>query len=227
MTAEPTTAVIDRRYEEDCRLFLIELLVVIGIIVLLIGALGLALRGGGGNVALQSAQGTLSSLIAATRSHAALSQSTAMLVVDADPASDGFLHTLHIAVQTAGGWNFVGDAVLPSGAYLVPGTPSIPGADCTPEDHSVWPVKRVSTVGAPANLVVVSGGQSGSYIATTFSFTSAGTLATNGGDKLVLGTARRTSAITLVFDQPAQVRGVILSVYGAPILINNATGFDN
>lgn len=202
---------------------LIELLVVIGIIVIMIGALGLALRGGAGNVGLQSAQGTLGSLLSAARGQAAVSQQNSMLVIDADPAKEGFLRTIHVAVQTAGGgWNFVSDATLPSGVYVVPGNRSITGADCAVS----WPATRLSSVADPANLSVAQGGVSGLYLLSSFTVNSVGTPSTAGA-KLVVAAGRRTSATALVFDNPELVRGVALSAYGAPILINNAAGFDN
>jgi prepilin-type N-terminal cleavage/methylation domain-containing protein len=201
---------------------LIELLVVIGIIVIMIGALGLALRGGGGNVGLQSAQGTLGSLLTAARAQAAVSQQTAMLVIDADPAKEGFLRTVHVAVQAGSGWNFVSDATLPPGVYLVPGSRSVTGADCS----AAWPATRLSTVADPANFAVAQGGVSGLYLVTNFTVNSVGTPSTAGA-KLIVAAGRRTSATALVFDNPELVRGVILSAYGAPILINNAAGFDN
>lgn len=203
---------------------LIELLVVIGIIVLMIGALGLALRGGGGNVALQSAQGTLGSLLSAARAQAAVNQQNAMLVVDGDPAQDGFLRTVHVAVQAANGtdWNFVSEATLPAGIFLVPGNRTINGATCT----ATWPATRLSTVGDPAAFVVASGGVTGTYLLTGFTINSVGTPSTSGA-KLIVSAGRRTSAIALTFDNQELIRGVALSAYGAPVLINNAAGFDN
>jgi hypothetical protein len=67
---------------------------------------------------------------------------------------------------------------------------------------------------------------SGLYLVTNFTVNSVGTPSTAGA-KLIVAAGRRTSATALVFDNPELVRGVILSAYGAPILINNAAGFDN
>lgn len=201
---------------------LVELLVVIGIIVLMIGALGLALRGGGGNVALQSAQGTLGSLLTAARAQAGVRLQTAMLVVDGDPTKEGFLRTIHVAVQSPGGWTFVSDVTLPSGVFLVPGNRSISGADCA----AGWPTTRLSTVADPANLAVYSGGQSGIYLQTGFTINSVG-MPSAAGARLIVSAGRRMSATALVLENPELLRGVALSAYGTPILINDAAGFDN
>ena len=203
---------------------LIELLVVIGIIVLMIGALGLALRGGGGNTALQSAQGTVASMVAATRAQAALNQSAAYLAVDANPTSETFLRGLHVALQDASGWRFVSDTLLPSGVGLVPGNGGTTGVTTA----SGWPATHISTLQAPVSLTI--SGQPGQYLLSSCSFDAAGKFnptSVNSGDKLVLATCRQVSPGTWVLDNPQSIRGVTLSAYGATILINDAAGFDN
>jgi len=222
----PCRAGVPRRRNEG-GFTLIELLVVIGIIVIMIGALGLALRGGGGNVALQSAQGTLNSLLSAARGQAALKQGSAALLVNSDKTSDGFLRELRVAVQdpTTNNWSYTGGSVfLPSGVYLVPADGSLDGITLA----SNWPARRfstLSTAGATVSDAVTL--QSGQFLLTNFRFAAGGSFVSAGNDRLIVSAGRRTSATALVFDNPELLRGVALSAYGAPILINDAAGFDN
>lgn len=212
---------------------LIELLTVIGIMALMATVLGLALREGSPAVALQSAQGTVASLLAAARGRAALSQNRSMLVVDADPAADSFLRGVHIAVETApnsGQWLLTGDGtVLPRGIFVVPGSADMSGATFAASDGSTtpWPVERRSSLEmAPAGCVTPAAeNPSGLYLGMTAPLTALGAAGTGGGDKLVLAAARRTAA-GVIFDQPELVRGVALSSYGVAILVNDGPGFD-
>lgn len=199
---------------------LIELLVVIGIMALMIGALGLSLRGSG-SVGLQSAQGTVASLVSNAQRQATLKQGVATLAIDADPASEGFLRTVHVFVLASGSGNFEGEATLPSGVYFVPGSSGVTGAVLS----GGWPSTRLSTLSGMSTLTV--NGKTGNYFVTTFNFDATGKLSSTGGDKLILSPARRTSATTILFENPAFIRGVTLSAYGATVLINDATSFDN
>jgi Tfp pilus assembly protein FimT len=206
---------------------LIELLVVVGIIVLMVGGIGLAMRGGNGSVALQSAQGTLNSLVSAARGQAALTQGSGFLLVNSDPMSDGFLREIRVAVQPAAGtWSFTGASVfLPAGIYVVPGTTGATGVTFAAN----WPALRHSDLADSTSIVDSVTAEKGTFFPTKFQFGASGSFSSTSTttNKLVLSPGRRSSATTLAFDNPELIRGVSLSAYGAPILINNATGFDN
>jgi prepilin-type N-terminal cleavage/methylation domain-containing protein len=212
---------------------LIEMLAVIGIMALMAGVLGLALREGNPAVALASAQGTVAGLLAAARDQAVLSQNRAMLVVDADPADERFLRGIHVAVETerdSGQWRITGDdALLPSGIFFVPGTEGVSGATFAPGDGSAgaWPVGRRSSVevAPPGRILPSAENQSGKYLGMTAPLAASDAAGAVGGGKLVLAAARRTSA-GVIFDRPELVRGVALSSYGMAILINDGPGFD-
>jgi prepilin-type N-terminal cleavage/methylation domain-containing protein len=211
---------------------LIELLVVIGIIAATAGVLGLALRDGSPTAALQSAQGIFASLLSAARSQAALNQNSAVLAVEADDKSDGFLRNIHIAVETSPGsgkWNLVSDTTLPAGIYVVPPVnTSVNGASYTTEWLQDKYQYRHSSLYAPATIEFATGTSSILYLKSVAQFSSSGKLiVSSGGDRFVLAPARRTSSSTLVFENPELVRGVVLSAYGTAILINDGTGFDN
>ena len=209
---------------------LIELLTVMGILTLMAGILGLALREGSPATALESAQATVVSLLAAARGQVALNQNRAMLVVDADPAGDHFLRGVHVAVETApnsGRWWLAGDGmVLARGAYFVPGSAGVDGAVFSAGDASTppWPDGRRSSLGwlSMGSIAPSEDNSSGKYLGMIGPLTASGT---GGGDKLVIAIARRTPA-GVVFERPEQVRGVALSSYGVAILINDGPGFD-
>lgn len=203
---------------------------------LMIGVLGFALGSGGANTALRSAQGTLGSVLSAARSQAALSQSRTTVFVDADPTGDGFLRTLHIAVETStDSWSFVSDSVnLPVGVGLVPAS----SAQFTGVTFATgWAAKRYSALGASRTFMPTGMPAAGTYVPLTFAFNADGTIAlladstqtaiTDQRLKLILAPLRRTAATTLCFDQPQALRGVLLSAYGKSIPIDDATGFDN
>jgi len=103
---------------------LIELLVVIGIIAVLAGGIGLAMRDNNPGSALRSAQGLALSSLSAARGQAALSQNNAQLIVQADNADDRFLRSIRVVVYdttVSGNWRQVGgEILLPVGVYVVP-----------------------------------------------------------------------------------------------------------
>ncbi len=212
---------------------LIELLTVMSLMTLMAGILGVALKEGSPTVALQSAQFTVASLIAAARGEAARNQNRAMLVVGADPAHEDFLRSITIVVETAPNsgrwWITGGTTLLPRGVFLVPGISDLPAAVLAAGDApaGLWPATRRSS------LEVVPDGRitpppeypSGKYLGMTTPLNASGLAGQGGGDKLVLASARRTST-GLIFVQPESVRGIVLSAYGVTILINDAAGFD-
>ena len=212
---------------------LLELLVVVGLVAFLAGVFGLTFHNGNPASALQSAQGTVASLLAAARGEAALRQTRAMLVVDADAAGVHFLRGIHLAVESSpnsGQWQITGvGAVLPPGICVVPGTGALDGVTFAAAGSAsgIWPVRRRSSLElAPAGrLAAGSENPAGKYLTMTAPLTALGNAGTGGGDKLVLAAARRTST-GVTFDQPELVRGVALSSYGMAILINDGPDFD-
>ena len=212
---------------------LLELLVVIGVVALMAGGIGLALRDGTPTVALQSAQGTVASLLTAAQSQAALAQNRTMLVVDADPSGVSFLRGIHIAVETtqnSGRWHLSGDITLPPGIYVVPGgATTVNGVSYVADDTtvSVWPARRRSTlqVVLPGAVPAGAGNPAGIYLSMTAPFTGLAATSMGGGDKFVLAAARRNTA-GINFYNAELVRGIALSAYGVAILINDGPGFD-
>ena len=212
---------------------LIEVLTVIGIVALMAGGLGLALRDGSTTVALHSAQGTVAGLVTAARGQAALSQNRTMLVVNADPADDRFLRDILVAIESgpnSGQWQIAAEgALLPTGICVVPGTGNLVGAVFAVDGDAAraWPVGRRSSLELmPAGSILSAAeNPSGQYLGMTSAFTAQGSMVSGGGDKLVLAPVRRTSA-GVIFDHPERVRGVVVSSYGVAIQVNDGPGFD-
>ena len=202
---------------------LIELLVVVALIAMLTAGLGVALRHPGESVSLPAAQTTLASLLHAARGRAALTQQNARLVVAADPADlEKYLSQLRVVHQdpdNPGNWLADGDGLgLPRGVYVVPSSAAaVPG-------NPSWPAsRRSSALSSAAATLAIDGGATGSFYFVQF--TSRGT---TGGGNLVLTAGRVTvgaAGPALAFDNPDNVRGVLLRTSGALTLLNDASAF--
>jgi hypothetical protein len=209
-----------------------ELLVVVGLIALLMGGIGFALRDSGPNIALQNAQGLLVGALSAARSQAMSSQANACLAINADPSSDRFLRSLHILIDSGGGrWRTVGSEIkLPDGAFVVPAV-ATPAAQFQSVLGEHWPAERVSLLDATAGNSSRddSGdapiGQLENVVLTRFVFTARGIpfvrdMRPEDVPCILVAPARRTPE-GLIFDNPEMIRGVRLSNYGTPLLVNN------
>ncbi|MDD2765676.1 MAG: prepilin-type N-terminal cleavage/methylation domain-containing protein [Opitutaceae bacterium] len=202
---------------------LIELLVVVALIAFLTGALGLALRHPGEAVALQAAQDTIAGLCRAARGRAVLTRLNARLVVAADPAdAEGYLRYVQVVHEDGVGsnrWRAEGAGVwLPRGVYLVPSPPTaVPG-------QPAWPASRRSTaLSSAAQTLTINGVAAGTFYYVQF--TPRGTTRDGG---LVLTTGRAADGVSgpaLVFDNPDNVRGVLLRSSGTLTLLEDAGAF--
>jgi prepilin-type N-terminal cleavage/methylation domain-containing protein len=208
---------------------LIELLVVLGLVVLFSAAVGLTLQEGQPAGALQAGQSLLAGLVAKARGYAVLHQRRAMLVVEADAAGESFLRRIHVVLETtpgSGRWQGLNDTLLlPGGIYVVPGSAGVDGA-IFPGGTDAWPVRRRSSL-QPAgrgSVTLAPGEGAAVYLEMSAPLAASGVPGT-GGNRFVLAMAQRTAA-GVEFAQAEAVRGIVLSSYGAVILINEATGFD-
>jgi len=222
---------------------LIELLVVIGIIAFLAGAIGLAMRGSGSSAtAIQSAQSTLSGLLASARGQAALTGYNAALFVNDNPGTsaspnDRYLRYCVIAVYntTSNSWVAANDGFyLPKGAYVVP--PDVASRVAAGEDFSGINVKGFdgapSTVSVALNsataepwLVIGVSPLGGRVDATktppVASSGSVGYIVLSSADPQAPGSA----GYPLLFNNAKNVRGISISQYGVAGFINDASGF--
>ncbi len=213
---------------------LIELLVVVGIIAVLAGIIGLALRGGNPGTALQAGQSTLVSLLANARGQAALNQTNAMLIVDVtDSTNDNYLRAFQVVTESTtapGTWQTTGDIVkLPQGIYMVPkDTSGLSTAVKLTNSGGAWPAKRISTSLQDSTGVAITGlpvlgsGVTPKYLRfktyTQFGTTTAG--------QIILAAGQRTDASTISISNAEAIRGVNLSKYGVATVVNEGASFD-
>lgn len=231
---------------------LVELLVVVGLIIVLLGGVGLALSGRGGEgAALANAQSLVSSMVGATRAQAALHQTTARLIVyaqqppGANVDSSKYLRALQVLrLETlANGttvWVAAGDPVtLPEPICVVPPAP-------VPTNHlrsgvtwnnnvATGPVSVLTTLtgfsyrgqsAATVNQFFGVQGQSGRI--HYLEFASDGTVTSNTSTnptKIAVTTAVLTSNALPAFDNANGVRGLFVRKSGAISLVNDSTGF--
>ena len=200
---------------------LIELLVVIGLIAALAGGVGLALRGGNPSSAVRSAQGVMSSVLAAARGQAALNQTDAMIIVQADSAANNFLRSIKVVVEVTAGsntWKEVGaEFLLAETAYVVPEASGLAGVTLAKSDTSRLSSFFEST-GPVAGLTPV-----GSYLRSR-KITPLGSVSSAG--RMVIAAGQATSATAVTLDNDLNARGLAISKYGVASFVNDPESFD-
>lgn len=202
---------------------LVELLVVIAMIAFLVGGLGVAMHDPGESVALQAAQGMLTSLLNATRGRAASMGQNARLMIAADPTDGGkYLRRLRVIWEdpvSPTRWLADGEGVdLPHGVYVVPSSVlAVPG-------NPAWPAPRRSTA-LPATALTMNINGEAALVSYYVTFTPRGT--TGGGSVvLTVGHLRAgPSGPELRLDDPDNVRGVLIRSSGALTLLDDASAF--
>ncbi len=206
---------------------LIELLVVIGLIAALAAGLGLALRDNNPSSALRGAQGLMVSALSSARGQAALTQSNAKLILQADKTKDTFLRAIRVVVSSDGGanWAQVGpEIILPNGAYMVP--------NGTPDGVMQAGAGRRSTFfNSNAGSVNGIAATEGSWFSSGW-ISPLGVLTTGGGStitsgNIVVGSGKTTAANMVTLDNYESFRGLAISRYGVPTIVNDAASFGN
>lgn len=218
---------------------LLELLVVVGLIAalsfVLIGGLG----GAGRSAALRSGQATLANLVTAARVKAVASGRPARVLVHLDENSavqpDRYLRYVVLQVQVAGTWQLVTGAYLPDGVYVVPGNFSrLPAGLFPPSASTPWTRPDGSALRSTAlrndriTAETLDGAFAEQWVAIGFS--AAGTTA-QAGDIILAAGRRRAPGSYAAGESPVellgseQVRGLTLSTYGMPVLVNSRASF--
>jgi len=193
---------------------------------ILAGGMGFAFRDRNQGVAIESAQGAVASLLSDARARAVRERVRTMLVVEVDPANESFLRSLHVAAETvsdSNDWRITADEILlHPGIFVVPrdGSLASVGFHPGPESSGVWPEGHHSTLS-----LLSPDGHRGAYLGMTVPLSNVGKSGAGGGDKFVLAVGRQSSA-GVIFEHAERVKGVALSIYGVPILVNDAAGFD-
>ena len=229
---------------------LIELLVVIAVIAILAGTVGVAMRGGDRGAALQAGQSSLASLVSAARAQASVRLTNATIVVwgeydAAKPAvATSYLHRAAVMTQedtnpdpavVALAYVIHGDVLdLPRGVYFVP--PDLGSYPAKAAVAADWPntYERTEAQGAVASDMTVKRWDAdvGAYeddpaVSTTFkgyktiTFDSQGQLV--DGRTLIISLAEADSG-GLVFKDSDSQRGLVLSAYGIPTIVNEKAG---
>jgi type II secretory pathway pseudopilin PulG len=218
---------------------LLELLVVIGLIVamslVIIGGLG----GSGRSVALQTAQATVTSMVTAARVRAMASgRSVRVLIhVDWDSAARParFLRYLLLQVQVDGAWQPVADAYLPDGVYIAPGNfRDLPAGLFGASTSVSWTRSDGSALRSTAlrdnqiSFETINSPVAERWVSLTIA--AAGTTAQSGDIILALGRPRPPGSYAagdspVELENPEAVRGLTLSSYGVPTLVNQRASF--
>jgi prepilin-type N-terminal cleavage/methylation domain-containing protein len=226
---------------------LLELLVVIGLIAALAAVLVGGLGGGGRGAAVQSGQATMTALITAARTRAAATGRKTRLLVGADPAS-ATRYLRHAVLQLArepgaspADWDTLVEVDLPDGVYIAP--PSLTAMGGLVASVAEW--KRTTDPSAELAsdlfqnqaVPVALPGDATAEAWMGIAFTPNGTLAGIGaglppkGYLVVAAGIPRPpgsyppggSPVQLI--KPGAVRGIVLSAYGIPALLNERSAF--
>ncbi len=236
------TAVCDRRYTGPSRergFTLLELIVVAGLIAALSFFLVSGLGGGGQSAALQSAQAAMANMVIAARTKALASGKSSRVLIQVDAASTGqplrYLRYVAIQTQTASGWQTFTDVFLPDGVYVVPGNFTVVPAGLFAASTSVpWTKADGSALRSTAlrssqiTTETINSAGAEQWVSFTIS-PNAGT-AQAGDIILAVGRLRppgsyQTGESPVELINPENVRGLTLSSYGVPALINARTSF--
>lgn len=213
---------------------LLELLVVVGLIALLVGGIGIALRDSGGT-SLAIAQTSLSSMVGAARAQAAVHQTRTRLYIygSVPPAGepDRFLRTLQVFREEpadSGNYQPGGAAVyLPRGIYVVP--PSMAGllapgitwpanpaplsTFATPQPRPIQPAPTPGATFANASGYFIEFAPDGSFVPEPAPYL-----------KLVVATAMLDGHAPR-FNNPGAVRGILVRPSGAVTFVSDASAF--
>ncbi|MDP3069526.1 MAG: prepilin-type N-terminal cleavage/methylation domain-containing protein [Opitutaceae bacterium] len=226
---------------------LIELMVVVGIIIVLVGGVGLAIAGRGGEgVALSNSQSTVASLVGAARAQAALHQTRSRLLVYATQPGTGdwtkYLRTLQVVREDTlpngmTTWVAAGEPVtLPAPICVVPRSP-VPANHLNPgvtwnNNAATGPVSTFTQLAGfayrgqsdPRAPTQFFGEQGRSGTVLYIEFSAEGTVTPNPA-KIALATAVVATGAVPRFNNASGVRGLHVRRSGAISLVNDATGF--
>jgi len=218
---------------------LLELLVVMALIATLSFFL-ISRRGDGGRAeALKAAQGLLSNLITLARTQAMAGGQSCRLLIHVDPTSTveprRYLRYAVVQLQTASGWETLTEAFLPDAVYVIPGNFSpLPAGLFAPSANVPWTKADNSALRSTAlraNRITseaINGDVLEQWVNITIS--SASNTAQSGDIILINGHPQAPGSFAggespIVLENPGNVRGLTLSVYGVPALINSRMSF--
>lgn len=211
---------------------LLELLVVLGLVAGLAVVFLSALGGGNSLVALESGQAALAHAVTAARSRALATNTTVRILVRDRADAPDYRRLLVMVELFEGEWRATDAALLPPNVHLLPYRTRIPSGMYPVA--SEWRNAANSEAlhssalhSGPATFAFDAGAEQWEFAG----FTANGTMETGPGSLvLALGRAAAPSheahaASPVVMTDPAAVRGIQVSNYGLPRLIDDRVGF--
>lgn len=205
---------------------IMELLVVVGLIAAFAVIVAMPLAGSGKSVALQSAQAMISNLISGSRARAISTNTEVRLLFRAAPELPDYRRLIVlIAKKSDGSWEAVDSYFLPNGTYVLPYKSRILSGSFDEDDK--WKVSDSEYLGSSAlnnslfSFAFDAGVEAWEYIA----FTPRGTVDGAGSLILALGRPRSPAEAVgggspIVLGSPDAIRGVQVSSYGVPRLLD-------
>lgn len=212
---------------------LLELLVVIGLIAAMSFLLIGGLAGGGKSAALQAGQSTVANFVTVARTRAVATGNTTRILVRTSFTAENFRRLLLLVEQRNNTWETIDSINLPAGVFVLPYRTRVPpGMYPNAADWRTANGQEVLGSSALSATPVPYAFESGSTETWDYlGFTPRGTTETSQGS-LVLATGRPTppgelsqSDSPVVLMDPASVRGLQISTYGVPRLLNDRSGF--
>lgn len=212
---------------------LLELLVVIGIIGLLAAFIVGGLSGAREEVALQSSQALLVNLLTSARARAVATGHDVRVLIHADLSATARFRRMVVIQENTNGsrWETFHGALLDDGVYFLPYYSRLP--DGLYKDPLIWrkvdatPLQSSALFTAPL-LAEVNASENENWDVLIFSGT--GNSSTSGDIVLAMGRRLQPGtyaegAAPVQMNNPEHVRGVSLSAYGLPGIINGRASF--
>lgn len=223
-----------------CAFTLVELLVVMGLVAALTFFLIRGLGHGGRSASLKSAQAIMANLIGAARINAISSGRSCRILIHIDPSAQAdpqrYLRYVVLQLQNVdASWRTLVETYLPEDIYMIPGNFSpIPAGLFSAETVVPWRKSDNSELRSTVlrsdrvTTEIIGGVTPEQWVGVWFS--SNGTTFQSGDFILVTGRRRPPGSYgddeaPIVLENPAHVRGLKLSAYGLPMLINSRPGF--
>lgn len=214
---------------------LLEMLIVVGLVAVLSTIVLSSLLGRSRGAALQAAQASLSSFVTATRAHAVSSGQGARLCLNVDAnVSDRFLRYWVVQVKSGSTWRTTADVYLPEGVYVVPGDfNALPAglfstASTWLKSDNTSPLRSSALRDDKIFTDTINGTSAQQWVAIDLGVT--GGTAQAGDLVLVTGVVRPPGSYAageapIELREANAARGLTLSSYGVPALVNDVVSF--
>jgi hypothetical protein len=210
-----------------------------GLVAMLSFLLAGGIASGGKSAALKSAQATMANLVGVARTQALASGRPCRILVHIDPAGASeprrYLRYVVVQQELSSAWETVTDAFLPDGVYVVPGnfspmpaglfaaTTAVPWTKADGSALRSTALRSAQITVEPVNDVASERWVNVELSANAGTVQSGDIVLTTGHRRAPGSYADGDSPIEL--ENPGNVRGLTLSSYGVPELINARLSF--